>query len=247
MLKSIKKAIPRSLRRTVRHSIDGVPAFLGRAYRGLFFGDTSQFGEASACRRLMRPDWPPYVVDVGAYDGKHLSNSYPFVQEGWAAVLIEPHPAVFARLTLRFHGNPKVHCIQKGCSNVRGTLPLFLEKGHALSGSYSATLSTEQNGFMSEVRSDQSLQVAVDTLTNILSDVQWPKDFSLLSVDAEGLDFEVLQGLDFARFRPRLIITEEYLWNVAKHEAKYALLRNNGYVLKVQVGCNTIWQADEFI
>jgi hypothetical protein len=55
------------------------------------------------------------------------------------------------------------------------------------------------------------------------------------------MDYEVLLGLDFTRYRPRLILTEEYPFNVAKHDAKYELLRDRGYQLKTVVNCNSLW------
>ena len=240
-----KKVLPAPARRAARrvHTFAsiGIPAM----YRHMFFGDTSQFGEVSACRRLIRPDWPKYIVEVGAFDGYHLSNSYPFIQEGWEAVLVEPHPGNFTRMKARFAANPKVHCIQQACSNISGTLPLFLEKGREERGGYSATLSTDKNAFMDQVRSEKFIEVPVDTLSNILSQCGAPQDMGLLSIDTEGVDFEVFEGLDTARFRPRLIITEEYKWEPAKHERKYALLRERGYSFSCLVGCNSIWIANE--
>jgi hypothetical protein len=60
-------------------------------------------------------------------------------------------------------------------------------------------------------------------------------------VDTEGFDFEVLDGLDFSQFRPRIIVTEEYELNIDKHAAKYSILIKNRYSLVQKIGFNTIW------
>lgn len=85
------------------------------------------------------------------------------------------------------------------------------------------------------------MKVKTETLTNIFSEQKAPHCPGMLLVDCEGMDYEVLRGLDFARFRPTVIVTEEYEWEPEKHAAKYALLIHNNYSLVQKVGCNTIW------
>ena len=84
--------------------------------------DTTHHGEFAALRRLMTPDFPRIVVDVGANDGFYGSNSFPFVARGWRSILVEPHPKVFAKLQ-------KLHRFQTQCdlpeSRVRGKIRDF--------------------------------------------------------------------------------------------------------------------------
>ena len=44
--------------------------------------------------------------------------------------------------------------------------------------------------------SDDYIMVNVDTLTNILDKNKAPKEISIISIDTEGLDYEVVEGLD---------------------------------------------------
>ncbi len=92
------------------------------------------------------------------------------------------------------------------------------------------------------------MTVKVRTLTSLLEEHDSPADFSLLLVDAEGVDYEVLAGLDFDRYRPRVIVTEEDPGDAEQHAAKYELLRERGYVLYTVVAdVNSIWVAAEFL
>jgi hypothetical protein len=84
------------------------------------------------------------------------------------------------------------------------------------------------------------VRVQTEVLTNILRAQQFPKHFGILLVDAEGMDVEVLCGVEFSKYRPRLLVTEEYEWNMEKHAAKYSLLIRNGYSLVQKLGYNTI-------
>jgi hypothetical protein len=50
--------------------------------------------------------------------------------------------------------------------------------------------------------------VSVRTLTEVLREAGAPAEFDLLSLDVEGYEPEVLRGLDFKEFRPRVLCIE---------------------------------------
>ena len=196
--------------------------------------DTTHRGEFAALRRLMPPDFPRIVVDVGANDGFYGSNSFPFVARGWRSILIEPHPKVFAKRQKLHAGKASVTCLNLACSNVKGTLPLVVgSDGDAPSNS---TLSDAPD----LKRTQETILVQVATLSDVLAEQKIPADCGLLSVDVEGMDYEVLLGLDFSRWRPRLIITEDYGPKEAK---KSEWLISQGYRLVMPIAGNTIWQS----
>lgn len=208
--------------------------------------DTSQHGEASLLQQLVSGDgFPPYVVDVGAHDGATMSTSRPFVLQGWHALLVEPHPVQFARLQERYDGWDNVHCVNQACADRPGRRPLFFGVGGP--GTATSTLNTEDNEWYALTRTEESVPVEVAVLTDLLVEHEFPSDFSLLLVDAEGMDYEVLCGLDFQRFRPRIVVTEEYIFEPEKHNAKYRLLLDNGYSFVTLLGCNTIWVRTDLV
>ena len=200
--------------------------------------DTTHRGEFAALRRLMTPGFPRIVVDVGANDSFYGSNSFPFVARGWRAILVEPHPKVFAKLQKLHRARPNVTCLNLACAEKSGTFPLHVgNDGEAPSTS---TLSGDPE--LLNLRTQGTIMVRVERLTDILAAQQVPPDIGLLTVDVEGMDLEVLQGLDFSRWRPRIIITEDY---PPKVPAKTELLKKNGYQFRTRVDVNSIWTASE--
>ena len=159
--------------------------------------------------------------------------------------MIEPHPGLFAQLEQASSDLAGVRCLNVACSDASGSLPLYLGKNDPQNTM--ATLCTDDNPWFSSVRSGDFVTVPVKTLTDILSDCRWPRDLSVLMVDAEGMDYEVLLGLDFELYRPRIIVTEEYISNPSKHRNKYQLLLDQGYTFHSMVGSNTIWIANEWV
>ena len=178
----------------------------------ILWRDTTHNGEFRTMWRLLTPDTPKVVVDVGANDGFYGSNSFPFVARGWRAVLIEPHPVAFARLQKRFARASRVTCLNVACAESSGKRPLYLGTDPSLS--------------------------TLCTLADVLSARQIPHDFGVLSIDTEGMDYEVLLGLQCPVWRPRLIITEDYK---PKEAAKADYLNENGYRLRARIFGNTIW------
>jgi FkbM family methyltransferase len=202
--------------------------------------DTSQAGEAAILEKLVEDfvceDW---VIDVGANDGVAFSNSLAFVRRGWHSVLIEPAPAVFRKLVAN-HGHLKnVTCLEVACCENAGETDLYI--GSDGEEGFLSTLSKANNEWFDKTRTSQSVEVKTDTLTNILANQKVPGRPGILLVDCEGMDYEVLLGLDLVRFRPTIIVTEEYEWEPSKHAAKYDLLIHANYSLFQKVGCNTIW------
>jgi len=198
--------------------------------------DTTHNGEFSAIQGLMPSGAPKMVIDVGANDGFYGSNSFPFVARGWRAILIEPHPAVFSQLQKRFARDPHVTCLNLACAECSGKRPLFLGvDGETPSLS---TLSNDPEMLSQPGRTKESVLVPVETLADILSTRQIPRDFGLLTIDTEGMDYEVLLGLDCSVWRPRVIITEDY---ASKDAAKTAYLESHHYRLRTQIKGNTIW------
>jgi len=207
--------------------------------------DGSQAGEVTVLDALLRPEFPRYLVDIGAHDGVTISNSRRYVLQGWQAVLVEPHPDIFAKLTAAYAEYPNVRCFNVACSLVSGILPLYLGKNDP--EAMASTLCTDKNPWCDRIRGDASVDVKVETVTQLLKDADWPQDFSLLLVDAEGMDYEVLKGLDFLFFRPRILVTEEYISNPEKHRNKHWLLLDQGFTFHSMVGANTIWIANEWV
>jgi FkbM family methyltransferase len=226
-----KKVLPKRLVSAVRKV---------QAIRKVFVVDHSQAGEATLLRKLVKDfECQKWIIDVGANDGVTISNSLPFVKLGWRAILIEPVPAVFKKLIANCGDCENVTCLQIACCDKCGEADLYF--GSDGEDGILSTLCTSDNEWFNSARSSNSVKVRTDTITNILKRYHAPNRPGILMVDCEGMDYEVLLGLDFGQFRPTVIITEEYEWEPEKHAAKYALLIRANYSLVQKVGCNTFW------
>jgi FkbM family methyltransferase len=217
-----------------------MPTPLKRAVRAALTPDLSQGGEVSLLWQLVQKyECQTLVVDAGANDGVTISNSLPFLNAGWRGILIEPAPAVFKKLKENLGQRENVTCLQIACSNETGEADLHI--GSDGEEGFLSSLCQTDNQWFQHARSSQTVKVKTDTLSNVLTEQHAPSCPGMLLIDCEGMDYEVLLGLDFSRFRPTVIVTEEYEWEPKKHADKYSLLIRNNYSLVQKVGCNTIW------
>ena len=76
---------------------------------------TSQGGEDGIlCKlfELIGTTSKPYCVDIGAWDGQHLSNTYNLIQElNWGGLLVEANSERYATLCNLYANRPDVTCI----------------------------------------------------------------------------------------------------------------------------------------
>ncbi len=150
-------------------------------------------------------------VDVGAFDGIHYSNVRRLAERyGWTGLCIEPAEMNFRKLRRAWLGWD-VRCIRAAVSDRSGPVDLHVSEYPHLPdwGSDVASLDGAERDRWTKTYGARWKKETVEarTLTEILEE-QGLEDVALLSIDTEGHDWEVLRGLDFAKYRPQLIVAE---------------------------------------
>lgn len=151
-------------------------------------------------------------VEVGAFDGYWQSNTYWFERfRNWSGVLIEPIPQLAAQARReRPHANvfefalvPPDFREQSVRMRFGGTMSILLTDPQRVDG---ALAHAEQGAAIAEMKSYE-LDVPTSTLSAVL-DQAGVREVDLLSLDVEGHELEVLNGLDLERHAPRYILVE---------------------------------------
>ena len=133
-------------------------------------------------------------IDIGANDGVLFSNTYKFAKNGARGLCIEPSTTAFRKLTLNHLFNRKVVCIHKGISNKNGRIQLE-EDG------YESTLSK-----VIKEKTPKTIEVPCNTMKKILSKYPHFSEVDLVSIDVEGHEREVLDGMPTSDFCAKLLI-----------------------------------------
>lgn len=190
--------------------------------------------EKEAIREYFDHQREGVVVEVGANDPlRHTSQSLHLETElGWHAVLIEPHPDL-ARQAREHRKSAQVFEYACVSTDDRGEISFFIPlKGETEIHSHAAIAKNIDDHNYAHHR---ELRVQSKSLTSILNEAN-VSGIDLLSIDVEGAELEVLKGLDFGKYRPRMILLEDKHVYLDKHR----FLTRHGYKLAKRT-CQNCW------
>jgi len=152
-------------------------------------------------------------VDVGAHDGITYSNTYFFERSlNWTGICIEPLPEIFQKL----EKNRTATCYPVCAGNKNGTIDFLQIEGsfgnaEMLSGifdQYDARHLDRINQAMGRFRgSSKIIQIQSRTLTSLLQENNIT-EVDFLSIDVEGGEKSVLEGLDLTLIKVKCMIIE---------------------------------------
>lgn len=150
----------------------------------------SQNDEQEAIQRYFG-EFTGSLLDIGAFDGITFSNSRALLELGWVGVLIEPDPWNLQKLianTLKL--NCDVICAAVGPEQKLARLCIETTENRGWASTISEKLMRPDR-----ILSPLPAQVYVPTLTldNIMRLRERP--FQFISIDAEGMDFEILKTM----------------------------------------------------
>jgi FkbM family methyltransferase len=165
----------------------------------------SQYGEDLLIWNFFRRKRDGFYVEVGAYDGTALSNTYFFEALGWEGVLVEPVPEYYQScLSSRPYSRVVNAAAGRGDGPRRTSFSIAEGVGTL---SFMKDSPRHVDRILREGGSLRSIEVPLYSLNEILADYQGAVDF--ISIDVEGAEMDVLMGLDLNRFRPRMLVIED--------------------------------------
>ena len=189
-----------------------------------------------------------FVVQIGACDGLTYDDTRGFLNMyNWAALLVEPVPAIMAELQKNFATITNYKYEQSAITESDGetvmlTVPIDIVEREDLHPGYKgmSALYPLRNGFGSnyqrdiDVKSKFGVDVKVNTLTlKSLFNKHQVQKVDVFICDAEGYDWKIFTQLDLAVFRPKLIRLE-YM-NLTDDEKKLVVdkFEQNDYLVEM--------------
>ena len=174
-----------------------------------------------------------FYLEIGAYNGVDLSNTYFFEAIGWNGILIEPDPGLYQQCLL---SRPNSKVINVAASDGPGSLQFTTAIGKEWL-SFSGENKLREDRIIAEGGTLSRIEVQCLTLNEILKDIDQEIDF--ISLDVEGHEFSVLNGFDLAKFHPRVIVIEQSEFD--NESPTSILLKNHGYLKRLHLGSNSFY------
>lgn len=189
----------------------------------------SQEGEDQILRRIFEYQSLGFYVDVGAHHPKRFSNTYLFYKRGWRGINIDALPGSMKPFS---HNRKRDINLELGVGSSEGWLDYYSFDEPALNTfSQELALTRKNDGKSGNLK--EIIKVKVLPLSSVL-DQYLSKDQTIdfMSIDVEGLDYEVLRSNDWVKYRPKVVLVEVLgsdILEVDRNEIS-TLMRSHGYV-----------------
>lgn len=185
-------------------------------------------------------------LDIGANHPEICNNTYLFYRKGSKGILIEPDPA-FNKVLQKARPDDKV--VQAAISDKEtGEADFYIFNESSIN-----TLSKEEADLREQsgkyyIKETQKIQLL--TIQKIITDYMNNNIPHLISLDVEGVDYDVLNAFDFSKYPVPVWVIEtcEYSENHIKPKTTSIidLMRSKGYFTYADTYINTIFVNKEW-
>ena len=185
-----------------------------------------------------------FYVDVGANKPVDESVTCAFYDMGWCGLNVEPVPERARELSW---ARPRDIVVEAAASSAMGIATFHRTAGSAgLSSLSSRYLEQRLTGEGADLRK-WPITVATRTLAAMLGE-NGVKEIDFLKIDVEGNEEEVLAGMDFVRWRPKVLVIEALTPTnppEPNHQRWEPSLINSGYSFVYFDGLNRFYVSKE--
>lgn len=140
-----------------------------------------------------------FFIECGANDGITQSNTFRLeLLKDWTGILVEPSVEAYEKCK-----SARKHSKVENCALVS-----FSYYDDFIEGDFDGNLMASVSG--SRLHRPAAKKTRARTLTSILDEYKVEK-IDFFSLDTEGYELNVLQGLDFSKYAPTYVLIEVYL------------------------------------
>ena len=164
-----------------------------------------------------------FYIDVGCQHPIKNNNTYLLFKKGWTGINIDLDNV---NIDLFNFFRPKDNNINSAISNKVEKVKLFYYHQKSPINTLDEKISLKQ-----QAKIEKIIDIQTNTLENILDNYSI-KTIDLLTIDVEGFELKVLNGLNFDKYKPSVIIVEFLDLEANKWEIPYNNLDN---VLKSEI------------
>lgn len=178
------------------------------------------------------------IVDVGAFRPIKYSNTYGLFRKGWRTISIDPAPG---SMELFNKVRPTDTNLELAIATSGGEAIFYMFGNPSVWNTMDETAARraeEKTGVK-----PHRVCVKICRLEDVLAEHLHGDSFEILSIDAEGLDLEILESANLARFPPRLILIETHGFSLeaAKDHPIVVYLEGLGYSLFSWINPNLLF------
>jgi len=178
-------------------------------------------------------------LDIGTNHPVYGNNTYAFYLNGGHGVCVEPDPTLYKLIQKKRKNDV---CLNVGI----GLSTQKTSDFYVFSNSAWNTFSKEEAVARNESGQPYQKIIQIPLLNiNEIIDHYFTSTPDLISIDVEGLDFEILKSLQFDRYSPSVLVIETLRFGetkqATKHQEMIEFVCSNGYEVYADTYVNTIF------
>lgn len=141
-------------------------------------------------------------LDLGAFDGILLSNTRRLMELGWRGICFEPNPEIFERLADNCMQFKDVLCYEMAIGEMDGTFKMQMNDTY-----YSTLKESELERWKTTDFKFVEEEVEVICFDTFMKTSPY-QYFDFISIDCEGVDYEVLTQIDLDKVKCNMVCVE---------------------------------------
>ena len=154
------------------------------------------------------------ILDIGANDGVTFSNSRLLIENGWIGTLLEPSETAFSKLQELYKNDKYTIAYNCGIANETGNQEFWDSASHLPSGNDIALLSSVPSRLTERWKNSVAFN-PTKAFFYTFEDFELfylgeNEEFQVISIDAEGYDYDILKQINLAKYQTKLLCIE---WN----------------------------------
>ena len=181
-----------------------------------------------------------FYIDVGACDPIADSVTKVFYDAGWRGINIEPMKVAFDKLEVL---RPRDINLNVGLDSHSGVKTFYsIDNGNGLSTS----VKEYADSYVQDGKNVKAQETIIKTLNEIV-DKYVNEEVHFLKIDVEGSEKFVLEGADFSKFRPWIVLVESTVPNttILSHSDWEGILIDSNYTFVYFDGLNRFYVSNE--
>lgn len=189
--------------------------------------------------QAMRIQKPTYL-DVGAHHPTYISNTFYFYEKGNSGVCIEPDPTLLEYIK-KVRGRDL--CLNVGVGvGFEDKAKFYLLSSRTLN-TFSLEEATRYQSY-GRHKIEEVIDVPLIPINKVIEN-SFLKCPNFVSLDVEGMDYEIIKSFDFSKHRPEVFCIETLTYTEDKTEKKLTdiidHMKANNYIAYADTYINTIF------
>lgn len=189
---------------------------------------------------------PMTYLDIGAYHPTMINNTYLFYEKGGTGVLVEPNVDICK--TLR-EVRPRDKVLEAGIGITAQREADYYRMTEPSWNTFSKEEAEHQEKITNgRIKIREVVKMPLLDINAVMAEHFDGKAPVYLSIDAEGIHFEILKSIDFAKFRPKVICIETLVSGTTRTIPEIAeFMKTKNYVPRGATFVNTVFVDNELL